>query len=186
MFHWILALFGLEPTKNSPLDPTPSRPAFSNSLDAKNWPEGSQLRKQLRYHEPDGWAHCHWSWRSNGYIDHPGSLHPKPDKAECRCCLGVLKCQVCGKILRPSTKTSDMKAQLDRPCPDFNCSGSFVWVTCQAKSFHFVVVEDGVQYSIWEHSGHHDSHPHPPLGRRPPRSVPVPRRLQYLFIKRAM
>src|SRR5882762_8804952 len=126
------ALSSATSCKNPPPEPTLSRPTLPNSLDAKNWPEGFQLRKQPRYCEPDGWAHSHWSWRSNRYIDHPGSLHPKPDKAECRCCLGVLKCQSCGEILRPSTKTSDMKAQLDRPCPDSNCGGSFVWVTCQA------------------------------------------------------
>jgi hypothetical protein len=30
-----------------------------------------------------------------------------------------------------------------------------------------------LQYSIWEHTGTHSSHPHPPAGRRPPRTVPA-------------
>ena len=175
MFRWITGFFGLEPIQHPTSTDSPvSRPFFEFTLEEKNWPEGSQIRRRLRSHEPDGWAHSNWSWRSNGYIDHPGSLHPKPGKAECRHCLGVLKCQGCGKILRPCTKSADMRAQLDRPCSDSTCGDVLIWVTCEARSYRFVINEDGSQYSIWEHTGSHCSHPRPPPGRQPPRSVPMP------------
>ena len=174
MFRWIAGFFGLEPIKNpTPLDSSIS-PSFEYTVEQTSWPEGPQLRKRLRFHEPDGWAHSNWSWRSNGYIDHPGSLHPKQDKAECRYCLGALECQGCGKILRPCTKSADMRAQLDRPCPDSTCGDVLLWVKCEARSYRFAADEGGMQYSIWEHTGSHLSHPRPPPGRRPPRSVPMP------------
>jgi hypothetical protein len=174
MFRWIAGFFGLEPIKNPiPLDSTIS-PSFEYTVEQTSWPEGSQLRKRLRFHEPDGWAHSNWSWRSNGYIDHPGSLHPRQDKAECRHCLGALKCQGCGKILRPCTKSADMRAQLDRPCPDLTCGDVLQWFKCEARSYRFAADEGGMQYSIWEHTGSHLSHPRPPPGRRPARSVPMP------------
>jgi hypothetical protein len=165
----------LEPAYHPlPAAPTASRPTLQNGLDAKNWPDGSQMRKHRRYHEPDGWAHSNWSWRSNGHIDHQGSLHPKPNKAECRCCLGIIECEDCGKISRPSTKVADMKAQLDRRCQESRCGGSLLQVDCEARTYHYVIEEAGIQYSIWEHTGYHKSHSRPPVGRRPPRSVPMP------------
>lgn len=171
MFGWLLSFLGLESVNPLSLpDPPKVKIPFESSLEKKDWPEGPQLRKHIRFFEPDGWAHSHWAWRSNGYIDHPGSLHPKLDKAECRNCLGVLECGACGKVLRPCTKTADMNTQLVHKCPQ--CSGELVQITCKARTHHFVIEEDGSQYSIWKHIGSHSSHPHPPTGRRPPRSVP--------------
>ena len=170
MFGWLHSLLGFEPVKLPPRDSPRSNVPFESSLDKKNWPEGPQLRKHIRFCEPDGWAHSNWAWRSNGYIDHPGSLHPKLDKAECRRCLGVLECGACGKIIRPCTKSADMNAQLARKCPE--CSSELLHVTCEARTHHFVIEEGGSQYSIWEHIGTHQSHPRLPTGRRPPRSVP--------------
>jgi len=114
------------------------------------------------------------TWRSTRYVDHPGSLHPKANKAECCRCLGVLQCQNCGKTICPSTKTADMKAQMLRNCPDAMCCSALVWISCEAQTYHFVVEEDGLQYSVWEHTGSHRSHPCPPSGRWPPCSVPPP------------
>lgn len=131
------------------------------------------MRKEIRLFEPDGWAHSDWSSRSCGYVDHPGSLYPKVNKAECRHCLGVLECQTCGRIVRPSTKAADMKAQIARNCPNLACCSELSWNTCDAKTYHFAIEEYGSQYSVWEHKGHH-SHARPPAGRRPPRSVPMP------------
>jgi hypothetical protein len=171
MFGWLGSLLGFEPIKPPPpLDSPRSNVYFESSLDKKDWPEGSQLRKHIQFFEPDGWAHSNWAWRSNGYIDHSGSLHPKLDKAECRQCLGVLKCGACGKIIRPCTKSADMNAQLARKC--LECSGELLRITCEARTHHFVVEENGSRYSVWEHIGSHSSHPRPPIGRRPPRSVP--------------
>ena len=150
----------------------PTKPLLS--IDATNWPEGPQVRKEIRFHEPDGWAHSNWPWRSSGYVDHPGSLHPKLGKAECRRCLGVLQCRDCGKVMRPSTKTAGMRAQLSHDCPDVICHGALLWISCEARTYHFVVEEDSLQYSVWKHTGSHESHPRPPSGRRPPRSVPSP------------
>jgi hypothetical protein len=173
MFGWLTLLLGFEPTKGPPrLDSPTPKTRFESSLEMKLWPEGSQLRKHIRFREPDGWAHSNWAWRSNRYIDHPGSLHPKIDKAESHRCLGVLKCEACGNIVRPSTKTADMSSQLARNC--LECAGRLLEVMCEARTYHFVTEEDGLQYSIWQHSGTHSSHPHPPAGRRPPRSVPIP------------
>jgi hypothetical protein len=168
MLRWITSLFGSQP---HPQASEALHTHFEGSLDQKNWPDGPQLRKKVRYCEPDGWAHSNWVWRSNGYVDHPGSLHPKIDKAECRHCLGVFQCSTCDKLVRPNTKTKDMAAQLARDCPE--CTGKLQWITCNARTYHFVIEEDGAQYSIWEHSGSHP-HPRPPAGRRPPRSVPMP------------
>jgi hypothetical protein len=75
------------------------------TIEQTNWPEGPQLCKWLQFHEPDGWAHSNLSWQSNRYIDHPGSLYPKQDKAECCHCLGALKCQGCGMSICPCTKS---------------------------------------------------------------------------------
>jgi hypothetical protein len=174
MFAWLAAFFkfGLEPIKEIALpnlDLPPSQTQFKNIMENKNWPDGPQLRKEMRLFEPDGWAHSDWSWRSCGYVDHPGSLYPKVNKAECRHCLGVLECQTCGRFVRPSTKAADMKAQIARNCPNFTCCGELSWNTCDARTYHFAVEEQGSQYSMWEHTGHH-SHPRPPAGRRPPRS----------------
>src|ERR1700692_4866427 len=141
MFHWLRSLLGFEPIiqPSRPDSLTPkARPEIS--LEMKGWPEGPQLHKHQRLHEPDGWAHSNWVWRSNGYIDRVGSLHPKLDKAECRHCLGVLKCCSCGKIMRPSTKARDMKAQLARNCPE--CADDLLWITCEARTYHFVAEEE--------------------------------------------
>ena len=129
MFRWLTSLLGFETVKQ-PFQPgsttlKAARPEIS--LEMKDWPEGSQFRKHKRFHEPDAWAHSNWAWRSNGYIDHLGSLHPKPDKAECRNCLGVLQCPSCEKIIRPSTKAKDMKVQLAQ-----NCAHELLWITCEA------------------------------------------------------
>ena len=158
MFGWLLSFLGLESINPPSLpDPPKVKIPFESSLEKKDWPEGPQLHKQICFFEPDGWAHSHWAWRSNGYIDHPGSLHPKLDKAECRNCLGVLECGACGKVLWPCTKTADMNTQLVHKCPQ--CSGELVQITCKARTHHFVIEEDGSQYSIWKHIGSHSSHP---------------------------
>jgi hypothetical protein len=171
MLRWITSLFGLQPCP-PPQESERLHTHFEGSLDQTNWPDGPQLRKKVRYHEPDGWSHSNWVWHSNGYVDRPGSLHPKIDKAECRHCLGVLQCSACDKIVRPNTKTKDMISQLARNCPE--CTGKLQCIPCEARTYHFVVEEGDSQYSVWEHSGTHRSHPRPPAGRRPPRSVPRP------------
>ena len=109
----------------------------------KLWPEGSQLRKHLQFQEPDGWAHSNWAWRSNGYIDHPGGLLLKVNKAECHRCLGVLKCDACGNIIRSSTKTADMNSQLAQDCLEW--AGKLLDVVCEALTYHFVTEEDELQ-----------------------------------------
>ena len=188
MFGWVASLFGFQPIKfarsealqTRSLQPIKSaRPEAlqtrsPHSLDQKNWPEGPQPRQHLLHHEPDGWAHSNWSWRSSGYVDCIESLHPRLGKAESRYCLGVLKCQGCGEIIRSSTKTKDMRAQLVRGCPDAACAGNLESITCEARTLHFVTEEDGIQYSVWKHTGSHCSHPCPPAGRRLPRSVLMP------------
>ena len=179
MIRWISSLFGLAPDFR--LAPTSTKqPASynrwsetpSNKEDKFDWPEGLQIRKEVRGEEPDNWTHCEWVWHSTGYIRHEGSLYPKLNKAECRHCLGVLKCGACGLLVRPHTKVEHRKAQLASDCPDPKCNatGSFAWLTCEAHTYRFAVEEDGVEYSVWEHRGSHSSHSRPPAGRQPPRS----------------
>jgi len=63
-----------------------------------------------------------------------------------------------------------MNAQLARKCPE--CFGELLQITCDARTHHLVIEENGSQYSIWKHIGSHRSHPRLPAGRRPPHSVP--------------
>jgi hypothetical protein len=165
LVRWAIARLGLEPVKQ-PL----SNPAISNLntilFSDTSWPEGHQIRREVRFCERAGWAQSNWAWRSIGNVDHSGSIYPRPDKAESRCCLGVLRCKGCGKLVRPRTKTADMKAQLLRNCSNGGCGGVLEWVTCSARTLHFVIEESGVEYSVWTHEGSHSSHPHPPCGRQ--------------------
>jgi hypothetical protein len=65
-----------------------------------------------------------------------------------------------------------MNVQLERNCPE--CFNDLLWIKCEARAYRYVVEDNGAHYSIWEHSGSHKSHPRPPVGRRPPHSVPMP------------
>lgn len=169
MLRWIASFFGLEPIKNPGLqDPTASQTSSESRFDLTAWPEGPQVRRHIRYSEPAGWAHSNWAWRSSGHIEHTGSLHPLPDKAEYRFCLGALECRGCGKVVRPKTKTAEMKAQVQQGCPNATCNAVLQWVTCEARTYHFVIWEGGKEYSVWKHEGSHRSHPRPPPGRQPP------------------
>jgi len=132
----------------------------------KRWPDGPQTRKEVRSCEPAGWAHSDWAWRSIGYVDRLGSVHPRLNKAECRCCLGVLRCQGCGTLVRPNTKVAEMQVQLAENCA---CGNVLQRVACEARTYRFVIKEDDGEYSVWEHTGYHHSHPHPPAGRQPSR-----------------
>ena len=71
-------------------------------------------------------------------------------------------------VVRPKTSTGGMKAQLEQKCPDGNCDGILWWVTCNARTYHFAIKEDGIEYLVWKHMGSHSSHPCPPQGRQPP------------------
>jgi hypothetical protein len=66
MFEWFAAFLAREPAKcPPPVDSPPSPPTRTHSesiLEKKNWPNGSDLRKEIRFREPDGWAHSNWSW----------------------------------------------------------------------------------------------------------------------------
>jgi hypothetical protein len=146
-----------------------------SSLDAQNWPEGNQICKVIHNQLPENWGHSEWSWQLNGYLEKSGSVGPKLNKAECCRCLGVLQCQGCEQLVRPNTKTDDMKAQLAKGCLSDECGRPLLQIPCKARCYSFVVEEDGVQYSIWEHVGSHRSHPRPPPGRKlPPCSRKAP------------
>jgi len=134
MFRWIVAsLFGLEPIRHpNPQGSTTSPSCLESELDQSLWPEGLQVRKERRSSEPAGWKHTNWSWQSNGNVSHPGSLHPKLGKAESCHCLGVLQCQGCERVVRPNTKVSEMKAQLEQGCPDADCRDILRRITCEA------------------------------------------------------
>jgi hypothetical protein len=166
--RWIAARLGLEPIRQQPV---PNNVALTScdavNIDSTLWPEGHQLQREVRLSEQTGWAQSNWAWRSVGHVNYPGSIHPKPDKAESCFCLGVLRCQSCGKLVRPQTKTAEIKAQILRNCPGQGCGDGLEWITCHARTLHFAVEEDSVEYSVWMHEGFHSSHPRPPAGRRP-------------------
>ena|ERR1700733_10694068 len=46
-------------------------------------------------------------------------------------------------------------------------NGVLQWVMCKARTYHFVIKEDGTEYSVWKHTGSHSSHPRLPRGRQP-------------------
>ena len=93
-------------------------------------------------------------------------LH-KPDRAESCFCLGVLRCQSCGKLIHPQMETAEMKAQILRNCPGQGCGDGLEWITCCAQTLHFAIEEDSMEYSVWMHKGFHSSHPHLPAGQQP-------------------
>jgi len=176
MIRWLAAFLGFEPIKKlDPLhNPMTSSASRKTTLERLRWPEGSQIRKEIRNSEPAGWNYSMWSWRSISNINRPGSLYPKANKAESRSCLGVLQCHSCDALVRPHTGVSDMKEQLGLGCPEMKlptCGMTLKWVKCEARALSFGMEEDGVEYSIWEHTGSHHSHPRPPPGRRPPASA---------------
>jgi hypothetical protein len=168
MLRWIAALFGFEPIRYpaSP-DSTAPKDPLETSVDKLKWPEGPQAREEVQLFEPAGWDHTNWAWRSIGFVSHLGSLHPQVSRAECRYCLGVLKCGGCGAFVRPKTKSAEMNAQLARGCPRPACGDMLQWMQCEARIYLSVFKEDGVEYSSWEHTGYHHSHPRPPVGRQP-------------------
>ena len=168
MLRWVAAFFGFEPIKNlGPQDTMSSKTNYESNSGRMDWPEGPQNRKEVRYSELPGWDQTNWAWRSIGLVSHPGSLYPQIDRAECRRCLGVLQCKACGDLVRPNTKSREMSTQLARGCPKSDCGDVLEWRHCEARIYRFVVKEDGVEYSNWEHIGYHDSHPRPPPGRKP-------------------
>jgi len=77
------------------------------------------------------------------------------------------QCKACGDLVRPNTKSREMSTQLARGCPKSDCGDVLEWRRCEARIHRFVIKEDGVEYSNWEHIGYHDSHPRPPTGRKP-------------------
>jgi hypothetical protein len=113
-----------------------------------HWPEGSICQKEIHGREPDGWNQTNWAWRSTSHVDRAESVYPKDGKAECCQCLGAFECQECSKVIHPNMKTSDRKAQFGQGCPDRGCSGQLVWSCCRVQTYHFVIKEDDVQYSI--------------------------------------
>lgn len=171
MFHWFAAFLGLATINDPPQDPAMLK-SQKVSLDAQNWPEGHHTHKAIHNQLPHNFGHSEWAWRLNGYLEKPESIGSKMNKAERRHCLGVLQCQDCEQLVRPNTKTDDMRAQVVKGCLD-ECGGELVQITCEVWCYLWVVEEDGVQYAIWEHTGSHCSHPRPPVGRKPPCSRKV-------------
>ena len=168
MLHWFASLFGFEPIRLPPPRVlSVQRSPLELGVDQLTWPEGPQTRKEVRGSELAGWDQTNWAWRSIRLVSHPGSLYPQIDQAECRCCLGVLQCKACGDLVRPNTKSREMSTQLARGCPKSDCGDVLEWRRCEARIHRFVIKEDGVEYSNWEHIGYHDSHPRPPTGRKP-------------------
>jgi hypothetical protein len=168
MLRWIAALFGFEPIRYpASLDSTAPTDPLETSVDKLKWPEGPQTRKEVKDSAPAGWDHTNWAWRSIGFLNHLGSLHPEASRAECRFCLGVLKCRGCGTFVRPKTKSAEMNAQLARGCPRPACGDTLQWMECEARIYISVFEEGGVEYSTWEQTGYHRTHPRPPVGRRP-------------------
>jgi hypothetical protein len=80
--------------------------------------------------------------------------------------MGVFKCMQCGLLSRPKTEPGARKLQSTTPCHGRTCPSKDppVHVTCDARTFHFVIEHDGIARLVWEHYGDHASHERPPGG----------------------
>ncbi|KII94260.1 hypothetical protein PLICRDRAFT_171919 [Plicaturopsis crispa FD-325 SS-3] len=126
-----------------------------------DWPVGYHRREQPKGNETPLWKHTKWVWRSQGHVTHNDA------PAERRVCLGVMRCNTCGRLSRPKTEAGARQIQLSEGCRAPGCVESqdspLLHETCDAKSFHFTVRRQGRAYLVWEHFGMHD-HDRPPGG----------------------
>ncbi|KAF8956481.1 hypothetical protein BDZ97DRAFT_1958322 [Flammula alnicola] len=142
-------------------DSSEKKPVITEHQDSENspeWPNGEERREYVLGNEPLKWKETKWAWRSSGRQAHNGR------RVEQRNCLGVFSCAnaVCGRLIRPKTDPSARKNQLHNGCR--LCHSPIVQIACQARSYHYETSNNGVIYSVWEHSGIH-SHERPPGGR---------------------
>lgn len=108
-------------------------------------------------HEPHKWKDTKWVWRSVGNVQHEGR------RAEARTCLGVIKCNNCSRLVRPRTQSAARQLQLDNECHACG-THSLRHDPCNARTYHFTVEREEQMWSIWEHTGQHDTHDRPPGG----------------------
>ncbi|KAF8965742.1 hypothetical protein BDZ97DRAFT_1918031 [Flammula alnicola] len=142
-------------------DSSEKKPVITEHQDSENspeWPNGEEHREYVLGNEPLKWKETKWAWRSSGRQAHNGR------RVEQRNCLGVFSCAnaVCGCLIRPKTDPSARKNQLHNGCR--LCHSPIVQIACQARSYHYETSNNGVIYSVWEHSGIH-SHERPPGGQ---------------------
>ncbi|KAK7008269.1 hypothetical protein R3P38DRAFT_2551988, partial [Favolaschia claudopus] len=102
-----------------------------------------------------------WVWRSvgkNAYKDH--------GRVETRTCVGALICGTCGRVTCPLTQTDSRRRQVSRGCTATTCRSSepLQQQTCKARTYHFKITRNKVDYLVWEHQGNHDTHQRPPGG----------------------
>ncbi len=128
-------------------------------LDADNWPNGTVVRERKGVDDAT-WNQSKWAWRSRGYYTHQGV------RAECRVCLGVLRCIQCRYLVRPRTQKAAREDQLEGRCPNRQCTGvsTLQEISCEALSYFYTKERNGDHIDVWEHSGSHE-HPRPPGGR---------------------
>lgn len=122
-----------------------------------DWPEGYERRERVEGQQESLWSATKFAWHSNGYSKRDDSAN---GKVESRSCLGVFQCRACLTPARPKTRKT--KEQFASGCP---CGGEFTWSKCEAKTYHFSVWRDRIEYLVWEHEGSHKSHKRPPAGR---------------------
>ncbi|KAJ7347350.1 hypothetical protein DFH08DRAFT_699704, partial [Mycena albidolilacea] len=125
-----------------------------------DWPTGHVRREVVKGEEDHKWKHNKWAWRSNGTVQHEGHA------AELRICLGVFRCEGCGRFTRPKTQAASRQKQLENGCTSRTCSleAPLVHDRCEARSLHYKVERGGETILVWEHFGDHSTHERPPGG----------------------
>ncbi|KAF8185359.1 hypothetical protein K438DRAFT_1766002 [Mycena galopus ATCC 62051] len=126
----------------------------------QEWPTGLVRIERVKGQEDRKWKQNKWVWHSNGIVQH------ESNRVEVRQCIGVFRCDGCGRLVRPKTNAASRKAQLSGGCKSRTCTlgAPLVHDGCEARSFHFSYERDGETILVWEHRGYHSTHQRPPGG----------------------
>ncbi|KAJ7931986.1 hypothetical protein B0H13DRAFT_1857402 [Mycena leptocephala] len=72
-----------------------AKPQTLHESSSFDWPMGSVRREVVKGEEDHKWKHNKWVWRSTGTVQHEGHA------VEQRICLGVFRCEGCGRLKVP-------------------------------------------------------------------------------------
>ncbi|KAJ6465938.1 hypothetical protein C8R47DRAFT_45502 [Mycena vitilis] len=154
------------PTPQSALQHVPEGPiaqregVTESSETFFNYPTGSVRREAIAGKEAKRWNYSKWVWRSIGKSAHNGR------SAETRACMGVFVCVQCNRVTRPLTQVDSRKKQVAAGCTSTKCSSTepLQHQSCKARSYHYKISRNNIDYLVWEHEGEHDAHKRPPGG----------------------
>ncbi|KAJ7934637.1 hypothetical protein B0H13DRAFT_1854939 [Mycena leptocephala] len=135
-------------------------PDHSNSS-PEDWPSGYVRLERVKGVEERKWKANKWVWRSIGVVQHEGYA------AEKRTCMGVFRCDSCGRLTRPQTEPSNRAKQIRQGCTSRTCSleQPLLHDECVASSYHYNYARGTETTLVWEHFGDHSTHSRPPGGK---------------------